>query len=68
MAHNTTTRAPQPTRRRAFTLAYRLRNGTAGTLTTLADCSCSAITQAIDLFGEQLRSCSARPGLTGGAA
>jgi hypothetical protein len=52
----------------AFTLRYTLRNGTRGVLTMLCDSSTGAIVQAIDLFGDQLRACSARPGLTGGAA
>lgn len=52
----------------AYTLRYTLRNGTRGVLTMLSDSSASAIVQAMDLFGEQLRTCSARPGLCGGAA
>lgn len=52
----------------AYTLRYTLRNGTAGVLTMLCDSSSGAIVAALDLFGDQLRRISARPGLTGGAA
>lgn len=65
--HISTARHWQPPRQ-AYTLTYRLRNGAAGRITTQADSSCAAVLQAIDLFGDRLRSCSARPGLAGGAA
>lgn len=39
---------------------YTLRNGAVGVLTLLASSSCGAILIAIDTFGEQLRTCSAR--------
>ena len=41
---------------------YTLRNGVQGVLTLIAGSSCAAILIAIDIFGEQLRTCSARPG------
>lgn len=46
---------------RAFLLRYALRNGTRGELTVIERSSCAAIVQALDTFGEALRSCSARP-------
>lgn len=44
---------------RAITLRYTLRNGHRGTLLCLACSTVGAVLQAIDAFGDQLRSCSA---------
>jgi len=46
---------------RAYLASYVLRNGQRGELTLIAASSCAAIVQAIDHFGELLRTCSARP-------
>ena len=46
---------------KTYLTRYTLRNGTAGVLTLIAASSCAAILIAIDLFGEQLRTCSSRP-------
>ena len=44
-----------------YLAAYTLRNGTRGMLHVIARNTCDAIVCAIDAFGEQLRTCSARP-------
>lgn len=44
---------------RAITLRYTLRNGHCGTLLCVASSTVGAVLQAIDVFGDQLRSCSA---------
>jgi hypothetical protein len=49
---------------RAVTLHYTLRNGHRGTLVCIARSSADAILQALDVFGAQLRACSARPGVS----
>jgi hypothetical protein len=46
---------------RIYIARFRLRNGTAGTLDVLARHSCDALIALIDHFGDELRSCSARP-------
>ena len=46
---------------RLYRAAYTLRNGTRGVLHVLARNTCGAVVIAIDTFGEQLRTCSARP-------
>jgi len=46
---------------RRFLARYTLRNGASGTLDVIASHSCDAIVIALDLFGEALRTCSARP-------
>ena len=48
----------------AYTLRYTLRNGARGVLTMLASSSCAAVITAIDLLGDQLRTCSCCAGLT----
>lgn len=45
-----------------YLAAYTLRNGTRGVLSVIAHKSCDAILMAIDTFGDQLRTCSARRG------
>ena len=45
---------------RHITLTYRLRNGHKGTLSLIARSTCGAIIQAIGLFGDDLRGCSAK--------
>lgn len=44
---------------RAITLRYTLRNGHRGTLLCVACSTVGAVLQAIDVFGDQLRTCSA---------
>lgn len=44
-----------------YLAAYILRNGTRGVLSVIARNSCEAIVIALDTFGVQLRTCSARP-------
>lgn len=47
---------------RAFSVAYRCRNGAAGVLHILARSSCEAICTALDIFPDhQLQRLSARP-------
>ena len=46
---------------RVITLAYTLRNGHRGTLTCVARNTAAAVVLALDVFGETLRSASARP-------
>lgn len=52
---------------RAITLHYTLRNGHRGTVLCVARSTAGAIVQALEIFGEQLRTCSARPAATSGA-
>ena len=46
---------------RHFLARYCLQNGARGTLNVIATHSCDAILIAFDLFGDALRTCSARP-------
>lgn len=46
---------------KTFRTNYGLRNGARGVLLVIATSSCAAIVTAISLFGERLRTCSARP-------
>lgn len=46
---------------RNFVARYTLQDGTQGVLRVIAHCSCDALVIAIDTFGDQLRTCSARP-------
>ncbi len=48
---------------RPITLAYTLRNSQRGTLTCLAGSTTAAILVALDTFGMQLRTASARAGV-----
>ena len=52
---------------RAITLTYTLRNGHRGVLLCVASNAAGAVVLALDLFGQQLRTCSARPTHTRGA-
>jgi hypothetical protein len=45
---------------RCYLVTYRLRNGARNTLHLIARSSCDAVITVMDLFGEQLRVCSAR--------
>lgn len=47
---------------RLITVRYTLRNGARGTLPCLAQRTADAICMAIDTYGQQLRTCSARAG------
>jgi hypothetical protein len=51
--------APAP-RLRLITVQYTLRNGARGTLPCIAHHTADAICMALDTYGEQLRTCSAR--------
>lgn len=44
-----------------YAARYTLRNGTRGVLHVIADSSAGAIVTALDTFGLQMRTCSARP-------
>lgn len=46
---------------RLYLARYTLRNGTRGVLHVIADSSAGAIVTALDVFGWQMRTCSARP-------
>ena len=46
---------------KVFVTRYRLRNGASGVLRVIAASSCAAIVHAMDLFGDALRCCAARP-------
>jgi hypothetical protein len=46
---------------RHILVRYTLCNGTRGTLDVIAASSCDGIEIALELFGDALRTCSARP-------